>query len=1003
MTGYGPAWHFPATPAAAATVLTALRPYGPRASAGVLALAEQHTATGVARGVLDDGAPEPEYDGAGHVNMPLWAHQRRFVEFGMSAPAICFAVKMGGGKMLSVDTPMPTPTGWTRMGDLRDGDELFDEHGEICCVITAHPVVENAPTYDVKFSDGEVITACGDHLWFTETRADRVTRALARGRGEIEPVTGAVRSTDDIRASLRVGARSLTNHSIPVAGALRLPNVELLVPSYTLGQWLGNGSAVSGQLTVGGVRTAAGYISDGLEVRELLAIDGYRCTPERWSAGAETFTVYKLVGALRALGVLGDKHIPEAYLRASEKQRQALLAGLLDTDGTVCVHGRVQFDSTTRLLAEGVRELVTSLGYRPTWQEHRAVLNGRDHGPSWRVSFTTADPVFHLRRKARAHERRSRAYCAERNRHRYVVAAERIPSVPMRCITVDSPSQLYLAGRGMIPTHNTGGAIALINRVQAGRVLIVCPNKVRRVWVREVRERSSVRWHIEDGTRPKKRGRGWIDLSHPDRIAQANQVLFDCDCGAPVHAIALNYEAMELGVWQRWQPPAQLDLIAYDEAHKLKNRTDRIRRKVKGISKEELKRRAARDLPKWTRSGLSGQWRANTRRAIGLTGTPFPQHPWDIFGMYRALDPGIFGTVWTDFQEEWIEMDRSGTYPKRIKPDKLVEFAARCMSIMYVPKVDLHLPGCSDVLRTVELEPEARRVYDQLDTELWADLSRMLARQRGAARRGGAGEVLDSGGDGELEDGGDGAPAELTAKNILSRLLRLQQLTGGTLRTDPVEGRDGKPVPGPEVRVSTAKSDLLAEVLEEIGCVAAVEGSPQGYEPEPVIVFARFTSDLRAIREVVDAAGLRYGEISGRRVDGLDDDARMAGDRDVVGVQVQAGGTGIDLTRARYVVFYSLGYSVSDYDQARARPYRPGQTRPVVFIHIQAEDTQDEQVYAAIDQRRAAVSEVLRAGGVDPEEVGVIEADPGLAPEVLVDVDSAASAVVLPWEVSVEW
>ena len=437
--------------------------------------------------------------------------------------------------------------------------------------------------------------------------------------------------------------------------------------------------------------------------------------------------------------------------------------------------------------------------------------------------------------------------------------------------------------------------------------------------------------------------------------------------------------------------------------HRLKNPIRKHERKIKGISKDELRRRAAKDLPKWTVSGIAGEWRVNTRRAIGLSGTPMPQHPWDIFGIYRALDPGIFGTVWTHFRERYVEMDRSGTYPKRIKPDMLDEFAHKVMSIMYRPKVDLHLPGCSDVLRTVELEPEARRVYDQLDTELWADLSRMLARQRGAQRRGRAGEVLDSGGDGELEDGGDGAPAELTARNILSRLLRLQQLTGGTLRTDPVEGRDGKPVPGPEVRVSTAKSDLLAEVLEEIGCVAAVKGSPQGYEPEPVIVFARFTSDLRAIREVVDAAGLRYGEISGRRVDGLDDDARMAGGRDVVGVQVQAGGTGIDLTRARYVVFYSLGYSVSDYDQARARPYRPGQTRPVVFIHIQAEDTQDEQVYAAIDQRRAAVSEVLRAGGVDPEEVGVIEADPGLAPEVLVDVDSAASAVVLPWEVDVEW
>jgi len=628
---HGSAWHFPATPSAAVAVLAALEPYGPRASAGVLALAEQHAAVAAARAVLDEDTEVPEYDGTGHVNMPLWTHQRRFVQFGEESPAICFAVKMGAGK--------------------------------------------------------------------------------------------------------------------------------------------------------------------------------------------------------------------------------------------------------------------------------------------------------------------------------------------------------------------TPAAIALANKVAAARILIVCPDKVRRVWVREVRERSSVVWHMEDGTRSKSRGRGRMNLSHADRVQQANRTLFDCDCGAPVHAYVLNYEALEVALWQRWVPPAQLDLIIYDEAHKLKSHLEKHRRKVKGITKEELRKRAAKDLPRWTRSGIAGQWRAYTRRAIALTGTPFAQHPWDIFGVYRAIDPGIFGSAWTPFTEKYLEMSRDGTFPKRVRPEMLAEFAEKCMSIMYLPKVDLDLPGYSDVLRTVVLEPEARRIYDQMDTELWADLTRMLARQR-AVR------------DGTPVGEGEGAPAELTAKNILSRLLRLQQLTGGTLRTDPVAGRDGHPVPGPEVVVSTVKAELLADVLEEIGCIASTRDSAPDYVPEPVVVFARFTPDLAAVRQVVEAAGLRYGEISGGRADGLDDDARMAGDRDVVGVQVQAGGTGVDLTRARYGVWYSLGYSVSDYDQARARLYRPGQTRPVVYIHFQAEDTPtaDEGVYAAIGSRRDAVSAVLRAGGVEPELVGVIEEDPG--PVMLEEVDTGGegAAVALPWD-----
>ncbi len=105
-----------------------------------------------------------------------------------------------------------------------------------------------------------------------------------------------------------------------------------------------------------------------------------------------------LTEVLRQLGVLGDKHIPASYLRASDRQRRDLLAGLLDTDGTVSpAGGQVQYTSTSRRLAEDVLELIASLGYRPTLREGRATLNGKDCGPKWTVGFTTTDEVFGLR------------------------------------------------------------------------------------------------------------------------------------------------------------------------------------------------------------------------------------------------------------------------------------------------------------------------------------------------------------------------------------------------------------------------------------------------------------------------------------------------------------------------------------------------------------------------------------------------------------------------------
>ena len=157
---------------------------------------------------------------------------------------------------------------------------------------------------------------------------------------------------------------------------------------------------------------------------------------------------------LRTLGVLGSKHIPTAYLRASEQQRRDLLAGLLDTDGTVNPTGSLQITLTDRGLAQDVRELVHSLGYR-TGLSTKAV-RGRSPATStaYTITFTTDDDVFLLERKRLAHKIRRRT-STPRLRQRYVVAVESMASVPVRCVEVDHPEHLYLAGPSMIPTHNS--------------------------------------------------------------------------------------------------------------------------------------------------------------------------------------------------------------------------------------------------------------------------------------------------------------------------------------------------------------------------------------------------------------------------------------------------------------------------------------------------------------------------------------------------------------------
>jgi hypothetical protein len=498
-------------------------------------------------------------------------------------------------------------------------------------------------------------------------------------------------------------------------------------------------------------------------------------------------------------------------------------------------------------------------------------------------------------------------------------------------------------------------AVWTTNRVRAQRVIIVCPNKVRGVWPREVMRWSASPWHIVDGRRPAKRkGAKPQDLKVPERIEQAEACLFDCTCGAVVHAAVMNYEMLShpfmsgQGETGFWKPPFPVDMVIYDEAHRLKSGT--------GIT-----------------SKTAAKWVDFSKRRLALTGTPMPQRPTDIFGMYRALEPGIFGPVWTPFKNEYaLEREtRDGRkFIVGIQPDRLHDFAVKVHSIMYRPTVDLKLPGRSDLTREIELEPAAAREYKRLDEEMLADLT---AFAQGEA---------------------DASADALTPKNILSRAMRLAQFTGGTVPNDAYVASKGKD--GALVRVSHAKANGLAEILEEVGCVPDDPASGKVRDPEPVVVYCQYSADLAAVREVAEGAGLRYAEVSGKRSDGLTEASEMNPRADVVGVQIQSGGTGVDLTRSRYSVWYSVGHSLGDYDQARHRQDRPGQKRPVVNIHLVVPGTVDEDIRQALTERRSVVSMVLKRRGLNPADFGesdkVLSGDP-FAVDV---VGRHGGAVVLP-------
>ncbi|ETA90782.1 DNA helicase [Mycobacterium avium 09-5983] len=429
---------------------------------------------------------------------------------------IIVAARPGVGKALALDTPLPTPTGWTTMGDVAVGDELLGDDGRPTRVVAATDVMLGRPCYEVEFSDGTVIVADAAHQWLTETRASRKSAQVAAvgyNRYKNQRTFAAVRTTAEIAETLRCPTQDRRlNHSVVNARALDLPDREFLVPPYTLGAWLGDGTSAAAQITAadpeiimrieadGVVAVPSGSAPSRYQLRlppgaeqalprcvvcgksfipqtSQVRTCGHSCggrarfmsdpvpSPTCVRCGGPSAgmrlcqkchsTVGTLQARLRTIGVLGNKHIPTEYLRGSEAQRRALLAGLLDTDGTVTAGGAVQFSVTNQRLVRDVNELIVSLGYRCQTSTKRVQGRSETSSIAYTLTFSTEDRVFALERKAIAHKERRAITGTSRCGSRFIVDVRPIESVAVRCVEVDNDSHMYLASRAMVPTHNS--------------------------------------------------------------------------------------------------------------------------------------------------------------------------------------------------------------------------------------------------------------------------------------------------------------------------------------------------------------------------------------------------------------------------------------------------------------------------------------------------------------------------------------------------------------------
>lgn len=573
----------------------------------------------------------------------------------------------GGGKALALTTPLPTPTGWTTMGDVQVGDLLLDESGKPCTVTGISPIYVDHDVYDVVFDDGSVIRADRDHRWFTWTRKARHTRKAQPG----------VVTTWEILQTLRVEDGRL-NHSVQTCAPLAMPHANLPVPPYVLGAWLGDGNSKSAAITISD--------ADAEEVLGYLADDGVLVSGKptrRPGAKCRTYPIgghgrgrgagkqgeWVLQAELRSLGVIGNKHIPAAYLRSSAEQRFALLQGLMDTDGSALRCGQAEFYTTSRRLADDVLELMHSLGFKTRIGTGRATVNGKDCGEKYRIKLTTKQPVFRLRRK------RERLITREKGTQwqRYITDVRPVPREPVKCVSVDSPNRLYLAGKSMIPTHNTSFLThCLYWWLSEGKTVTYLPleSDPGEVFVRlaclEVGASADEALSFRLADR-KARGdedaiRLHNELTVAYRLLRERRALLDALRILPIASLTVRAFTKSVAVAEAMES----DLIVVDHVDHVEADVDEHTPEIQvsnALQAEALKAAKRLSIPVVLATQLNSSRTGNDRLAHYRP----PSTDWlynkgkkeqmaaNILGLSRALRPGI--------SPEWLSEVRAGTRP----------------------------------------------------------------------------------------------------------------------------------------------------------------------------------------------------------------------------------------------------------------------------------------------------------------------------------------------------
>jgi superfamily II DNA or RNA helicase len=295
------------------------------------------------------------------------------------------------------------------------------------------------------------------------------------------------------------------------------------------------------------------------------------------------------------------------------------------------------------------------------------------------------------------------------------------------------------------------------------------------------------------------------------------------------------------------------------------------------------------------------------------TGTPLENHLGELWNLFRFINPGLLGTA------DQFQLRFAGPIEKA--QDKRAESAARArLKRLTQPfilrrtksQVLTELPPRTEIVLPVELSPEEMALYESLRREALDKLA-------------------------SLE-----APQSQKSIAILAEMMRLRRACCNPELVAPGLG------------IASSKLATFAHLIEGL-----LENRHKA------LVFSQFVDHLSLIRKHLDARGIRYQYLDGstpmqerkKRVD-----AFQAGEGDLFLISLKAGGVGINLTAADYVIHMDPWWNPAVEDQASDRAHRMGQQRPVTIYRLVARHTIEEGIVDLHRHKRDLADSLLEGG-----------------------------------------